>query len=380
MNNIYNIKLYNSISLIKKEDWDALTENNIYMCYEYLKTFEETIVFPLVPVYITVNDQEKIIGASACYIEQKNEGRSIDKVILGKRLKYGGKKLSFLPALICNRQRGDGTHFIFHPGLKEDQINLLQNEILDEIENIAAKNKVSACFLNVTDDEVHLIKSLTQRGYYKSMDLPSNFIDIKWSSFEEYLKYLSEKYFNITKTIKYELRKNRKSGVVIEELENTDDHEERLLELLKSNHFKYNTTKFPFKQNYFRKLKENFSNNAIIYSAVKDGIIIGVLIELRKGKEAFFSSTAVDHERSQNDFTFFNLGYYEPLKRAMQCKISRIYFGRGLYNTKIRRGCTAKNMSIFYKPQNNLVKPAVKIWFGFHKWWMKKKLDYIKNL
>jgi predicted N-acyltransferase len=377
---MYDIRIYNSISLIEKENWDALTENNIFMCYEYLKTFEETIVFPLMPFYITVNDQEKIIGASPCYLEQKNEGRSIDKVILGKRLKYGGNKISFLPALICNRQRGDGTHFIFYPGLKDDQKLLLQNKMLDEIDRIAENNKVSACFLNITDDEVQLIKSLKQRGYYQSLDLPSNFIDIKWSSFEGYLQYLSGKYSNIKRTIKHELNRNRKSGVVIVQFENLNGYEERLLELVKMNHFKYNSTMFPFKQNYIQRIKNNFGNNAVIYAAMKDGIIIGVSVELRRGKEAFFASTAVDHELSQNDFTFFNIGYYEPLKYAIQCRLSRIYFGRGLYESKARRGCTPKSMSIFYKPKYRSVKPAVQLWFGFHKWWMKRKLAYINEL
>jgi predicted N-acyltransferase len=332
------------------------------------------------PFYVTVNDQEKIIGASACYLEQKNEGRSIDKVILGKRLKYGGNKISFLPALICNRQRGDGTHFIFYPGLKDDQKLLLQNKMLDEIDHIAENNKVSACFLNITDDEVQLIKSLKQRGYYQSLDLPSNFIDIKWSSFEGYLQYLSGKYSNIRRTIKHELNRNRKSGVVIVHFENLNGYEERLLELVKMNHFKYNSTIFPFKQNYIQRIKNNFGNNAVIYAALKDGIIIGVSVELRRGKEAFFASTAVDHERSQNDFTFFNIGYYEPLKYAIQCRLSRIYFGRGLYESKARRGCTPRKMSIFYRPKNRSVKPAVQLWFGFHKWWMKRKLAYINEL
>jgi predicted N-acyltransferase len=377
---MYKINIYNSISEVRKDDWDALTENNIYMCYEFLKTFEETIVFPLLPYYFTITDKEKIVGASACYLEQKNEGRSIDKVILGKLLKYGLKKISFLPALICNRQRGDGAHFVFHPVLSDDQITLLQNKILDEIEHIANNNKVSVCFMNVADDEINLMKSLKQRGYYKSMDLPTCFIDIKWSSFNGYMEDLSKKYSNMNKSIRHELNRNRKSGVVIKQLENINNYQERLLELLKINHFKYNLTIFPFKHNYFPQIKENFGKNAVIYAAIKEGIIIGVGIELRRGKEVFHSGIGVDHERSQNDLTFFNLGYYEPIKHAIQCKISRIYLGRGLYPSKIRRGCTAKSMFIFYKPYNNLVKPPVKFWFGFHKWWMARKLAYINEL
>ena len=375
------IKIYNSITEVKKENWDLLTENNVYMCYEWLKTFEETTNFLLLPYYITINDQEKIIGASVCYFEQRSASRNIDRVLLGRLNKHGWmKKLSFLPSINCNRQRGHGTHFIFPPGIKQDQIILLRNKMLDEIESIAKNNKASICFLNVINNEIQLMKSLIERGYYKTIDLPSNFIDVKWSSFEGYKKYLSKKYPYMNKSIRHQLNRNKKAAVVIQQLQNIDNHQERLLELLKMNHFKYNSTTFPLKPNYFQQVKENFGDNAIIYTAIKDGIIIGVGVELRKGKEAFFSSIGVDHELSQNDLTFFNLGYYEPIKNALSSKIKRIYFGRALYKTKIKRGCIPEEMFIFYKPHNKIINPAIKLWFIFHERWMMHKLSYIKKL
>jgi predicted N-acyltransferase len=290
------------------------------------------------------------------------------------------KKLSFLPAVICNRQKGHGTHFIFPSGIKQEQIISLQNKMLDEIESIAKNNKASICFLNVINNESQLMKSLMERGYYKTIDLPSNFIDVKWSSFEGYKKYLIRKYPYMNKSIRHQLNRNRKAGVVIQQLQNIDNHQDRLLELLKMNHFKYNSTLFPLKPNYFRQVKENFGNNAVIYTAIKDGIIIGVSVELRKGNEAFFSSIGIDHKLSQNDFTFFNLGYYEPIKNAAECRIKRIYYGRGLYKTKIKRGCMPEDMFIFYKPENKSMNSIVKLWFAFHNRWMMRKLSYIKKL
>ena len=34
---MYKTKIYNFITEIQKEDWDELTENNVYMCYEFSK-------------------------------------------------------------------------------------------------------------------------------------------------------------------------------------------------------------------------------------------------------------------------------------------------------------------------------------------------------
>ncbi len=378
---MYQIKIYNSIVELKKEDWDLLTEDNVYMCYEYLKTLEETIVFPLSHYYITLNDQEKLIGALVCCLERNNPSRIIEKVLLGRLHKnLLLKNFSFSPTIICNRQRGSGTHFIFNPGIKHDQIILYLSKMLDEMEHIAKENEASICFLNVTESEIELTGSLKARGYYKSIDLPSSFIYVKWLSFEGYKKYLLEKYPYMNKSIRHELNRNRKSGVVIKQLQNIDNCQERLIELLKMNHFKYNSTTFPLKPNFFQRAKENFGNNATIYAAVKDGIIIGVSVVLRKGEEAFFSNLAIDHELSKKDFTFFNLGYYEPIKNFTECNIKKIYFGRGLYKTKMKRGCITEDMFILYKPQNKIMSPIIKLWFAFHKKWMKYKVSAINKI
>ena len=95
------VKIFNSISDVEKECWDALTENNIFMCYGWLKTFEETTNDLPLPYYITIFDENKIIAASVCYFDKKNEyTRSIDNVLLGRFKDFKLiKNASFLPAV-----------------------------------------------------------------------------------------------------------------------------------------------------------------------------------------------------------------------------------------------------------------------------------------
>ena len=378
---MYKIIINNSINEINKKDWDYFTENNVYMSYEYFRTFEETTVFPLIPYYITVTSGEIILAASVFFLEPKNSSRILDSVLLGRLSKtWLTKKITFLPSTICNRQRGHGTHFVFSPDIEGAQIDSLQEILIDEIEKIAGEKKTSVSFLNVTSDQKTLGNSLRKRGYFETNDLPSNFMDVKWSSFEGYKKYLSEKYPYMNKSIRHELNRNRSSGVVIKEEQITAGNEKRFFELLKMNHLKYNSSKFYLKENYFEKIKEIFGRDAIIYTAEKDGIIIGVSTVLKKGEEAFFSSVGIDHELSKKDFTFFIIGYYEPIKQMTKYNIKRIYFGRGLYSTKIKRGCIAKDMLIFYKPKNKFSIPFVRMWFYFHKKWMTHKFSYVKKI
>ncbi len=379
---MYKVKIHNSISEVKKECWDTLTEDNVFMCYDWLKTFERTTTLPVVPHYIMVFDQEKLIGASVCYFEERNSSIPfIDKILLGRLTRFKRfRNITFLPAVICGSKKGYGTHSIFSNKLGKNEINILQNKLLDTVEHIAAENKSSICFQNVMDNESDLMNKLIKRGYCKTISFSLNYIDIKWSSFEEYKKYISQKYPYMNKTIRHHINRNRKFGVVIQQLYDIDNHQQRLFELLEMNHYKYNTTIFPIKPNYFQEVKDNFGDNVVIYVAIKEGDIIGVNVELKKDKVAALTYLGVDHDLSKKDLTYFNIAFYEPIKNASECGIERIYSGNGLYKTKAKRGYTAADTYIFYKSKNSLKNFYVKIWFSIHCMWMNHKLSYIKQL
>lgn len=378
---MYDVKIHNSISEVKKECWDTLTENNIFMCYDWLKTFEETTNDLPVPYYITIFDYNKIIAASVCYFDKKNEyTRSIDDILLGRIKDFRWiKNASFLPALICGSKRGYGTHFLFSKELLSNEINKLQNQLLNIIEETAKKLNSAICFSNIMDNELSLMKLLIIRGYYKTNSLPLNYIDIKWSSFQDYKKYVSKEHPSMKNTIPRDINRNRKAGVVIKQLQSVEEHWQRLFELLEMNHQKYNSSLFHLKPNYFLKLKENFSDDAIISAAVKDGNIIGVSVELKKNKEAVLAYVGIDHNSSGKDRTYFNIFFYEPIRIAHECGIERIYGGNAFYAMKGRRGYKASNTYIFYKPNYGLLNYFIKIWFSIHYLWMASKFSYLKK-
>jgi predicted N-acyltransferase len=376
------IKIYHSIAEADKRQWDSLTENNVFMCYEWLKTLENISIHPANPHYIMIFNEKKLLAASVCYLQRRiDEVPSIDNLLLGRLRKLRlFKKFSFLPAVICNPKRGYGTHFIFSRELKKDQVSELQNKLIDTIEKISAESKASVCFYNLIENESSLIDALIKRGYHKTKSSPLNYIDIDWLSFDEYRKNLSRKFPRMGRKISNEINKNRKSGVTIMQLLNINGSEQRLFELLGINHRKHNPGKFLLKPDYIRQLKDNFGDNAVIYAAFKEGEITGVSVELRKGKEVFISNIGVDHERAYNDLTYFNLSFYEPIKNAIERNVNRIYGGNSLYKTKVKRGYKIADTYLFYKPAGRSKDLIIRIWFAFHRMRMARKLSYIKEL
>ena len=376
------VKIYNKISEINKECWDKLAGDNIFLCYGWLKTFEEATVNPPLPYYITLNRGEKITAASVCYLDKKKENsRSIDNILFGrsKNIKWL-KNVSFLPAVMCGSKNGYGSHFLFSKDLNENETIYLYDQLTDIIENIAEKNNASVYFSNVMSNEKSLIQILSKRGYYKTFSLPLNYINIQWSSFHDYKKSVSKEHPSMKKTIPRDINKNRKSGIEVKELQNIEDHWERLYQLLKMNHDKHNTDTFTLKPDYFLQLKENFGNDAILFAGLKGADIIGVCIELRKDKKAALTRVGIDHNISLNDLTYFNIAFYEPIRNAIENKIESIYGGNAFYEMKGRRGYKAANTFIFYKPYGRRLNYLIRFWFVIHKLWMKRKFSFAQEI
>ncbi len=191
---MYNIKTYNSIAGLKKECWDSLTKNNVYMCYGWLKTFEDAAINPVKPYYILMFDNEKLAAASVCYLELNNDSETINDSLLGRFLKIRFfRNISFLPAVVCNPSKGFGTHLIISEEINEEEVSIVQNLLLDKVENIANENNASVCFQNVMEHESKLMDLLFERGYVSTISPPVNYLDIKWSSFQDYKKYVVQK-------------------------------------------------------------------------------------------------------------------------------------------------------------------------------------------
>jgi predicted N-acyltransferase len=379
---MHKIKIFKSISDIEKPMWDSISCGNIFMCYDWLKTNEEATSLPFEPYYIMVFNEERLIGASFCYFEEKCfRPLFLDSILLGRIKKFRMfKNLSFKPVVICNSRKGYGAHFLHSKILDDDEIIFLYNELLNTIEKIAASFNVPACFLNVMDHETQLLKLLIKRGYSQTISLPLNYIDIEWNSFEEYKKHLSSKYPRMSKTVRHEINKNKKSGVVIQQINCNEDHQLRLIELLEMNHKKYENTKFPLKPNYFKLINDNFGKNAVIYAAFKGNNIIGVNVEVRKENEAILTCIGIDHEISEKDLTYFNLAFYEPMKNAISFGLKRLYYGNSLYKAKAKRGQKIAPAYIFYKSGSKFNNIFVKIWFVIHNLWMRHKFSYLRDL
>jgi len=162
--------------------------------------------------------------------------------------------------------------------------------------------------------------------------MPLCYLDIHWNSFNDYKAHIRSVSKNSWKSIKREMNKSKREGVLIRQLENVDFCEDRLDELVNMNINAYNRLPFMFSKAFYKRLKENLGNDATIYVAVKEGCITGVSISISKDGMISVPIAGVDHGMSGNDFTYFNITYYRPIMDAISSGKTRMNYGRECMN------------------------------------------------
>ena len=291
-----------------------------------------------------------------------------------KQLRLFG--FTFLPSLVCGLIKGPGLHFFCRKNLPGSERQQLFQYLFTAIEREATKNNLPLCFTNVLGKEVELIAMLERNGCHRTLSYPLNSLEIQWPDFAGYLRHVrcvngGKKYDKTV--IGLEIKRNRKAGVHIEEVEDPAPEEERLFSLLELNCRDHNQVSFSFRSNFLSRLKANLGTNAVILRARKNGETTGVCLILKRGNIWHGSMVGIDHELAGNDFTYFNLAYYRPIADAIAARAQRIFYGNGLNKTKGRRGCIAWRTYVYYKSNHRLKQILLQPWFVLHRNWYEKK-------
>jgi predicted N-acyltransferase len=364
---MYSARVFHSIDHLMKDQWDRLVQDNVYMSYGWLKTVEETFIGDVGHRYIVLPDHQGILGAAVCQVFNKSDKVfDLDDCMFGRYKKaITALGFSFLPAFVCCPIKGYGRHFLFHEGLDPARKEIVAKGLIRAIETEAFKHGLSVSFTNVTTDESELIRLLRRRDYRRTLDHPITYLDIGWPSFSGYTQYV-KRLRGSSRVIRHEINKNRRAGVTIRELRTVEGCEERLHDLLEKNYQKYNGKSFPYRRAFFSRVKQNLREDAVIYVAEQYGEIVGVSLLLHRADVGHMSVIGVDHEQTSNDFTYFNIGFYRPIRDAISAGRKKMYFGTRSYKLKARRGLKVLDAHVYHRPSRRMLNAPLKPLFAVH--------------
>jgi len=350
--NLFKVKVLKTIDEIEKEVIDSLSDDG-FLTYGWFKTLEASKPFKIIPKYFVVYEEAKIIAIAPCFIQYSAQYFTLeDLLFLLKRLRKVHNHLGFFkPPLICYSP--SSFHSIIL--LKKDfNARLILDLILKKIDEVCREQRILfSSFLFVSEFDKLLIKNLPNFGYSKIALSRTAYLDIKWSSFDDYVANQPRR---IRKRIRREIKKNREFGVIIEQ--NDDFHSlSPILSDLYSNLFlKYKGKKSPLHPLFFEKLNEYAKSNARVFTAKKNGKIIGFSLCLRHKKTLDSYIVGFDYNYlTRTDYTYFNVSKYALIKAAIEEGIEKIHFRPATLTAKLGRGCKLERIYTFIKCQNRLL-------------------------
>ena len=355
--------------------------DSVFTSYGWLKTAEATYRGDIRPKYVVVKEADNFKAAAVCYVFGKSRiVEDLDELVFG-RLKPVAARLgiSAMPAFVCWPLLGYGEHLMVAKSVDSGEKTTVMRLLLECMENEASKHNLPVAFVNVMDGESALIGMLHRRGYNKSVHIPLTYIDVGWSSFDEYLTYLGNLSNNSRKTVRREINRNRRRGTVVERLRDCDECEERLYQLLDMNSYKHNARPFSFSKSFFREIRRNLGDDVVFYVSWKKGVLTGVSVVFKRNKMIHLPMIGVDHDETGDDYTFFYLGFYKPMMDAVLDGTKRFYAGRGLYKTKARRGFQTANLYIYYRASTRTMNMAIKPWLVLLSEWNRFKIRGLKR-
>jgi predicted N-acyltransferase len=351
-----DISLVETVSKIDPHEWDDLVGGNIFLSHSWLRLIEKTSKIPTKFRYLLAQDSSKILAALFCWGQnQEVIPTSLDHVLYGR---FAGTArlagLTLQPALICGALGGHHQGIMFRKDLSgTDRKNLL-TLLLISVEDMARIEGHTLCFRQFPTEDNDSANVFSSRRYLCTPEFPLTYLDIEWNSFAGYLKTLKKWHPGAEKSIRNEINRSRRAGVMIHRLEDTSSVCSRLHAVADAHYKRLNATPFPYKPEFFGKIKEYLGDKVVIYTAVKGEQIIGVLIMLRSNGNAFLPIIGIDTEYVRKDGIYFNLAFNQPIRDGIESGLRRLYFGMLLYGTKVRRGCRLSDANIYLQTEGRI--------------------------
>lgn len=355
------IKEFRTIEDAKREQIDSLVDDGFFT-YGWFKTLESTKKINLKPFYLAAFNKDKMVAFTPCFLDIDDQffrfATKLGLIIKGllkirNKLNFGQNHVLICYSPYCYRTK------IFSD--KNLDKKILIKKFSEKINDICKKEKILfSSFLFISQFDKDSSTNLGINGYHKfPRRTHSYYLPINWHSFEEYLSSLK---YKTRKNANREIKKLHKNNIKIDRLTEFKEFSTILSRLSSNLLSRYEEKKTNYySASFYENLNDNFTKgNAIVFVASKNNKILGYSLFLRKGKNLDGFRCGFDYQiQEKNDYAYFNLVYYSPIKWAIQEGIKKIYYRYTNDKVKIKRGCKPEKSFAFIKSHNRYINELI---------------------
>jgi len=350
---LYKVEGLKTIDEIEKESINLLSDDGFFT-YEWFKTLETSKTFEITPEYFVVYKGDEVVAILPSFIEYTSQYFTFEDFSPWIRMfSEVSNRLGFslTPPLICHSPSSFHSKVLIGKTCDERIILSLISEKINEV--CKKKRILFSAFPFVSEFDELLMENLSIFGYFKIPSMQTAYMDIEWSSFDDYLASLKHK---VRENIRREIRKNRRSGVIIEKKNDFYSLSHTLSDLYSNLFMRHRGKRSLLSPLFFEELYENAKEKVRVFIAEKEGEIVGfsLCLEHRNVLDGYIAGFDYDLQ-TKTDFTYFNICYYTPIRTAIEEGIKRIHFRGSELELKSKRGCKMEKTYAFIKCHNRLL-------------------------
>lgn len=320
-----DVKVTTTIRNIDEKEWEALVRSdNVEDSYQWYRAVEDSNIRKM--RYVFIKDSGKLVAAACSFI-------------------YEERKFSLIIPLL------EVKSFVFET---PEQTSM----IMKELEKIGAKEKLRGIAIrDLTEEEAGSLRDY-MKGFVEVLMPDNTYIDLNFKTFEEYLKSLKRK---TRKSVRSTLSRVRRMGVktvVTSEFSRFKHVTYTLHSYVCEQH---NDLRGLFPEEFYEALEKNLKDHAELLLFLKEDIPLAFALSFFSKTTAYINLGGVDpHYR---EYQGYFLIYYETIRRAIEKKLKKIYFGTTTYEFKGKIGCKREKALGFMKFRNPILHFILKLYF-----------------
>jgi len=324
-----------------------------------------------------VHDDGELCALAVGRLELPGErGTPLDRWLFGRGRRWArAMGISTGRVLFFRSPMGPGASLVVRPDLPTARAMRLVDLLLNDIEMRARRQGCGIAFSDLTPEaDGPLASALQARGYLATHGLPTSELLVEWDDLDGYIAHLAGLSPRAARTVRYELRHNRQSGIEIRQLP-TELKYAQMLDRWSRNHYqRKNGIGLPYDANVLARLVAESPEDLLIFEAHRAGERLGMLGVVRCEEVGWAAWIGLLDQEGRGAFTYFNLVFYHLAAHAASLGIRRLLYGTLAYEAKRIRGCEILPGTTYYRPCTRPMRMVSRPFMRFHRAWIRRKL------
>ena len=351
-----------SISGFDASEWDRVAGDDILGTHGWLRVVEQTTA-AVGYLYLTVRHDGRLVGAAACQsLYDASIPTSLDRMLYGRFATPARRTgLGATPALMVGSRYGMSEPFLIDPALDPAGRERVAAKLVEGI--LAESRRAGATVIVRNATDATPAAALESAAFQSTPEMPSAYIDVRWPTFAGYRSQLKKVHFATEKAIRQESNRARQRELVIERITDASQITSEMHALLDSHHRRLNGVPLPFGASFLEQALTCLGEKAIVITVRNSTGLLGINFRLQHAGCTRSMVVGVDQDKGRDTATYFVL-LNDSVQRAIESADRRVYFGRLLYDVKLRRGCSIAYSTMWIRGRSRLQRSLLRSFIG----------------